>query len=84
MKRILTALFMAALSLPAAAEEIITPAEPFTGWSWYNEPKKAPEAKPVRRPEQKPAIPDLSKLTAQEQAKVLRGFTMEALNRAIL
>lgn len=70
----------------AQAEEIITPAEPFTGWSWYNEPKKPPtppEAKkaPAAPP---PTVPDLSKMTAVEQAKMLRSYTMEALNRAIL
>lgn len=30
---------MLMFSLQAAAEEIITPANPFTGWNWYNEPK---------------------------------------------
>jgi len=83
MMRLLCAMMMAALSLPVAAEEIITPAKPFTGWFWYNEPKKAPEPGPAPA-QPAPAVPDFSKLSAQEQAKVLRGFTMEALNRAIL
>jgi conjugal transfer pilus assembly protein TraF len=64
--------------------KIVTPADPFTGWSWYNEPKKPAEL--PKKPQQ-PApqsVPDMSKLSAQEQAKVLRGYTMEALNRAIL
>lgn len=68
------------------AEEIVVPAEPFTGWSWYNEPKKAPQ-KPEAIPQPQsppPSMPDLSKLSALEQAKLLRGYTMEALNRAIL
>lgn len=81
MKTSLLALLIA-FCLPALADEIITPAEPFTGWFWYNEPKKPPEppqAKPVPQ-----TVPDLSRLPAQEQAKILRGYTMEALNRAIL
>lgn len=83
MKRILSAIVMAALSLPVAAEEIITPAEPFTGWSWYNEPKKPPEPVKPPPPVQKP-VPDFSKMTAVEQANVLKGYMQEALNRAIL
>lgn len=85
MKR-LTTLLLIALSLPAlAAEEIVTPAPPFTGWSWYNEPKKPPTPPPP--PKQKPApqpVPDLSKMTSVEQAQYLQGLTKEALNRAIL
>jgi len=85
MKR-LTTFLLIALSLPAlAAEEIITPAPPFTGWSWYNEPKKPPTPPPP--PKQKPApqaVPDLSKMTSVEQAQYLQGLTKEALNRAIL
>ncbi|ENZ4286873.1 type-F conjugative transfer system pilin assembly protein TraF [Citrobacter farmeri] len=83
MKRILTALFMAALSLPAAAEEIITPSEPFTGWFWYNEPKKPSEPVKPPPPVQNP-VPDFSKMTAVEQANILKGYMQEALNRAIL
>lgn len=77
--------------LPARAEEVpdpgahevVTPAEPFTGWHWYNEPKKTA---PVRTPPPKPAekVPDLSRLSPGEQAKVLKRFTQEALDRAIL
>ncbi len=25
-----------------SADAVVTPAEPFTGWHWYNEPKKKP------------------------------------------
>lgn len=84
MKRVLCGLLMALASHTALSEEIVTPAEPFTGWSWYNEPKKPPEqpAKPPQ-PAQK-AIPDLSKMSPVEQARVLKGYTQEALNRAIL
>jgi conjugal transfer pilus assembly protein TraF len=68
------------------ADEIVPPASPFTGWHWYNEPKKKPsqpkQAPPAETPA--PTVPDLSKMTAVEQAKVLKGYTMEALNRAIL
>jgi hypothetical protein len=70
------------LSLPALAEEIVTPAQPFTGWFWYNEPKKPPEPRPQVTPKQPPVppqtIPDLSKMTAVEQAQVLQGLTKEA------
>lgn len=83
MKHILCGLILAALSLPAVAEDIITPAEPFTGWFWYNEPKKPPE--PVKPPPPAPQpIPDFSKMSAVDQAKVLKGYMQEALNRAIL
>ncbi len=83
MKYFALVMMLAMSSVPLKAEEIITPAKPFTGWSWYNEPKKGPELKPAPAPKAQ-AVPDFSKLSAQEQAKVLRGFTMEALNRAIL
>ncbi|VFS14942.1 type IV conjugative transfer system protein TraF [Enterobacter cancerogenus] len=43
MKRLLCGLIIALASHTVSAEEIVTPAEPFTGWSWYNEPKKPPE-----------------------------------------
>lgn len=84
MKRVLCGLLMALASHTAMSEEIVTPAEPFTGWSWYNEPKKPPQQpeKPPQ-PAQK-AIPDLSKMSPVEQARVLKGYTQEALNRAIL
>ena len=73
MKRVLCGLLMVVASHTAQSEEIVTPAEPFTGWSWYNEPKKPPEqpAKPPQ-PAQK-AIPDLSKMSPVEQARVLKG-----------
>ena len=84
MKRVLCGLLMALASHMVLAEEIVTPAEPFTGWSWYNEPKKPPEQS--RKPQQPApqAIPDLSKMSPMEQARVLKGYTQEALNRAIL
>ncbi|ABP62904.1 type-F conjugative transfer system pilin assembly protein TraF [Enterobacter sp. 638] len=85
MKRLMCGLLMVVTSLPAIAEEIITPADPFTGWSWYNEPKTPPDKYPKpQQPAPPTTIPDLSKMTALEQAKVLKGYTMEALNRAIL
>ncbi len=42
MRRCISLLLML-MVLPAFAEEIVTPAAPFTGWSWYNEPKKKPQ-----------------------------------------
>jgi conjugal transfer pilus assembly protein TraF len=73
------------MTASAFAEEIVTPAEPFTGWSWYSEPKKPVKtAPPASRPPPPTPVPDLSKMTAMDQAKTLRGYTMEALNRAIL
>ncbi|WP_313107963.1 MULTISPECIES: type-F conjugative transfer system pilin assembly protein TraF [Pseudescherichia] len=85
MKRLIPLMFIIAV-MPGQAEEIVTPATPFTGWSWYNEPKKPPvkPEEPAPAAPQSPAVPDLSKLSAVEQAKILRGYTMEALNRAIL
>lgn len=73
MKRVLCGLLMALASHAVMAEEIVTPAEPFTGWSWYNEPKKPPEQ--PRKPQQPApqAIPDLSKMSPMEQARVLKG-----------
>jgi len=66
-----------------AADAVVAPADPFTGWHWYNEPKKKKEAPPPQpAPEQQ--VPDFSKLSANEQAKVLQGYTREALARAIL
>lgn len=84
MKRLILALAMLA-STGTYAEQVVTPTDPFTGWHWYNEPKKKPESpKPEAPPPQTPTVPDFSKMTAVEQAKVLRAYTMEALNRAIL
>lgn len=51
MKRALCGLLMALASHTALGEEIVTPAEPFTGWSWYNEPKK-PLSSPENRSSQ--------------------------------
>ena len=84
MKPCFYALALLVISLSATAEDIVTPADPFTGWFWYNEPKPPPEKPQKTSPPPPQAVPDLSKLSAQEQAKVLRGYTMEALNRAIL
>lgn len=85
MKSISVALLML-FCAQAVAGEIVTPANPFTGWHWYNEPKKKTAAPKQESPAQppEPAVPDLSKMSAVEQAKVLKGYTMEALNRAIL
>lgn len=84
MKRVLCGLLMALVSHTTLAEEIVTPAEPFTGWSWYNEPKKPPEQPRKAQQPAPQAIPDLSKMSPMEQARVLKGYTQEALNRAIL
>ncbi|EAO0630690.1 type-F conjugative transfer system pilin assembly protein TraF [Salmonella enterica] len=84
MRQLIYALILLSASLPTAAEEILKPAEPFTGWFWYNEPKTPPDKPQEKQQPAQPVIPDFSKMTAQEQAKVLRGYTMEALNRAIL
>ena len=62
MKYFALVMMLAMSSLPLKAEEIITPAKPFTGWSWYNEPKKAPELKPAPAPKAQ-AVPDFSKLS---------------------
>lgn len=43
MKRVLCGLLMALASHTVVAEEIVTPAEPFTGWSWYNR-RSSPES----------------------------------------
>jgi len=91
MKRILMVLaVLCALPVHAGeasgpgAEEVVTPAEPFTGWHWYNEPKKAPPVKPAPAPKPAEQVPDFSRLSPGEQAKVLKRFTQEALDRAIL
>lgn len=84
MKRHLCGLLLAVCCLPVMAEDIVTPADPFTGWAWYNEPKTPPE-QPKKPPQPvQPAVPDFSKLSAVEQAAVLKGYMQEALNRAIL
>lgn len=66
-------------------DEITTPAPPFTGWHWYNEPVPEKAPPPQKRPQAPPAaVPDFSKMSPSEQTKVLHEYTMEALNRAIL
>lgn len=64
------------------AETVVTPAEPFTGWHWYNEPKKKPEP-PAPKIAPQP-VPDFSKLSPSEQSDVLKNYTKQALARAIL
>lgn len=85
MRYLIATLFLVLCS-SSFAEEIVTPASPFTGWNWYNEPKNKPRPPKPERPQETPApvVPDLSRMSAVEQAKLLRGYTMEALNRAIL
>jgi conjugal transfer pilus assembly protein TraF len=65
------------------ADAVVTPADPFTGWHWYNEPKKKPDP-PAPKPQPSPRVPDFSRLSPSEQADVLKGYTKEALNNAIL
>lgn len=81
MKRILMVLAVLCV-LPAQAAEVISPADPFTGWHWYNEPKKKADP-PAPRPAP-PVAPGLSRLSPSEQAAVLKRITQESLNRAIL
>lgn len=90
MRQLLLAVALLALpAVPAMAngtQEVITPAEPFTGWHWYNEPKpekKRPPPRPPATPPE-PRMPDLSKMTPVEQSEVLKQYTKEALARAIL
>lgn len=66
-----------------SADAVVTPAEPFTGWHWYNEPKKKNDP-PAPKPQPAPQVPDFSRLSPSEQADVLKGYTKEALNNAIL
>jgi len=90
MKRLLLACLLMAGAAPALADDgqsadaVITPAAPFTGWHWYNEPKKKPETPAPKVKPPQPGVPDFSKLTPSEQADVLKGYTKEALNNAIL
>lgn len=65
------------------ADAVVTPADPFTGWHWYNEPKKPAEA-PAPKPAPPSPVPDFRTLSPSEQADVLKGYTKEALSRAIL
>ena len=90
MKRLLFACLLMAGAAPVLADDaqsadaVITPAAPFTGWHWYNEPKKKPETPAPKVKPSQPGVPDFSKLTPSEQADVLKGYTKEALNNAIL
>jgi len=90
MKRLLLACLLMAGAAPVLADDtqsadaVITPAAPFTGWHWYNEPKKKPETPAPKVKPPQPGVPDFSKLTPSEQAEVLKGYTKEALNNAIL
>ncbi|MCH9271851.1 type-F conjugative transfer system pilin assembly protein TraF [Pantoea ananatis] len=90
MKRLLLACLLIAGAAPVLADDgqsadaVITPAAPFTGWHWYNEPKKKPETPTPKVKPPQPGVPDFSKLTPSEQADVLKGYTKEALNNAIL
>ncbi|ASN18249.1 type-F conjugative transfer system pilin assembly protein TraF (plasmid) [Pantoea ananatis] len=90
MKRTLLACLLLAGALPAFADDdvpadaVVTPAEPFTGWHWYNEPKKKPDAPAPRLTPAPPRIPDFSKLSPSQQADVLKGYTKEALANAIM
>ena len=89
MKKLLAALLLLVCATGAQADEppppagaVVTPADPFTGWHWYNEPKKKPDT-PAPRPAP-PAVPDFSRLSPAEQSEVLKGYTKQALARAIL
>ncbi|QKJ89295.1 IncF plasmid conjugative transfer pilus assembly protein TraF (plasmid) [Paramixta manurensis] len=88
MKRLLLACLLIAGTCQAAADDasaasaVVTPADPFTGWHWYNEPKIKP-APPAPKPVPQ-AVPDFSKLSPAEQSEVLKGYTKQALARAIL
>ncbi len=90
MKRLLLACLLMAGAAPVLADDaqsadaVITPAAPFTGWHWYNEPKKKPETPAPKVKPPQSGVPDFSKLTPSEQADVLKGYTKEALNNAIL
>lgn len=88
MRHVLMAAALLLQAMPSASRaegghEVITPAQPFTGWHWYNEPK--PEKKrPPPPPAPAPRVPDFSKLSAVEQSEVLKKLTSEAQARAIL
>ena len=89
MKRMLLACLMMAGAGQVLADDappadaVVTPADPFTGWHWYNEPKKKPDP-PAPKPQPAPRVPDFSRLSPSEQASVLKGYTKEALDNAIL
>lgn len=89
MKQMLLACLLMAATCQAVADDVppadavVTPADPFTGWHWYNEPKKKPDP-PAPKPQPAPRVPDFSQLSPSQQADVLKGYTKEALNNAIL
>ncbi|MFB6328442.1 type-F conjugative transfer system pilin assembly protein TraF [Pantoea deleyi] len=89
MKRLLISLMMIMFAGQAMADDapdadaVVTPADPFTGWHWYNEPKKKPDP-PAPKQQPAPQVPDFSRLSPSEQADVLKEYTKEALNNAIL
>ncbi|MEA9392702.1 type-F conjugative transfer system pilin assembly protein TraF [Acerihabitans sp. TG2] len=89
MKKLLLACLMV-FSVPAFADDghspadtVVSSVDPFTGWHWYNEPKKKPVVS-QQKPAPTPVVPDFSKLSPTEQADLLKGYTREALARAIL
>lgn len=90
MKRMMLACLLLAGTCQAMAQDelpadaVVTPADPFTGWHWYNEPKKKPDTPASRPKPAPPGVPDFSRLSPSEQADVLKGYTKEALNNAIL
>ncbi|EKM5066977.1 type-F conjugative transfer system pilin assembly protein TraF [Cronobacter turicensis] len=84
MRRLILCLLLVMSGTALGEEEIVLNPTPFTGWHWYNEPVKKYPPKPEEAPPSTKQVPDLSKMSAVEQAKVLRGYTLEALNRAIL
>lgn len=84
MKRVLCGLLMALASHTALADEIVTPAEPFTGWSWYNEPKKPLSSPGNRSSQHRRPFRISAKCPRWSRPVVLKGYTQEALNRAIL
>jgi conjugal transfer pilus assembly protein TraF len=59
------------MSLPADA--VVTPADPFTGWHWYNEPKKPKEA-PAPACACATEGSGFQQLSPVEQAEVLKGI----------
>ena len=66
MKCLLLAVLLITRTVPVLADErppadaVVTPADPFTGWHWFNEPKqKAEPPAPSQTPAPEPsALPD--------------------------